>query len=188
MVMLFYDRIMGQWCSFPRRLPDGVPGYIYKIACRKSKKVYIGSTWERDLQRRLRVHEAHFRSYKRGKSAWSSSYEVLASGEYDITLLEECTCTSLADLKQHERGWYDLYSLWRVNRRRPYRWGHECDRQRREACTRYNNRNLASHKARCRKSARKAWKCDVCDKILCRGSKASHVRSKRHYNKAMGFV
>ena len=61
---------------------------IYSIKCNKTNKEYIGSTIS-DLKKRLREHKSDYKSYKKNKKNYISSFSIIENGDYNIMLLEE---------------------------------------------------------------------------------------------------
>ena len=78
-------------------------GKIYKIDCNVTGKVYIGSTCEPTLARRLAGHVGNYKRYLKGTYSYVSSFEVLVSGNYDIVLIESYPCNSKDELHARER-------------------------------------------------------------------------------------
>ena len=52
-------------------------GQIYKIICNISGKMYIGSTNEKLLSRRLKCHKSNYNSFLKGKKCYITSIEIL---------------------------------------------------------------------------------------------------------------
>jgi hypothetical protein len=84
-------------------MPDYQLGKIYKIECNVTKKVYIGSTCEPILARRLAGHITDYNKYLKGTYHYVSSFDVLQNGNYDIVLIESYPCTSKDELHARER-------------------------------------------------------------------------------------
>ena len=82
---------------------DYQQGKIYKIECNVTGKVYIGSTCEPILARRLAGHIKNYKRYLNGKSNYVSSFDVLQNGNYDIVLIESYPCNSKDELHARER-------------------------------------------------------------------------------------
>ena len=80
-------------------------GFIYKIVCKKTEKVYFGST-KNPLKQRLKEHESHYRRYQKGKIYYQSSIDILKEGDYGIHQLEVCDNDKL---KIRERYYIDNY-------------------------------------------------------------------------------
>ena len=84
-------------------MPDYQLGKIYKIECNVTEKVYIGSTCEPILARRLAGHITDYKRYLNGKFNYISSFDVLQNGNYDIVLIESYPCNSKDELHARER-------------------------------------------------------------------------------------
>ena len=80
-------------------------GFIYKIVCKKTEKVYFGST-KNSIKKRLQEHESHYRRYQKGKIYYQSSIDILKEDDYEIYQLEVCDD---AKLKIRERYYIDNY-------------------------------------------------------------------------------
>ena len=78
-------------------------GKIYKIVCNITNKIYIGSTCEPTLARRLAKHVSNFKNWKNGKGNKVSSFQILEGGNYYIELLEVFSCTINEELLAKER-------------------------------------------------------------------------------------
>ena len=86
-------------------MPDYQQGKIYKIECNVTGKVYIGSTCEPILARRLAGHVGNYRCYLNGKFNYVSSFDILQNEDYCIVLLEKYPCNTKDDLYARERYW-----------------------------------------------------------------------------------
>ena len=84
-------------------MPDYQQGKIYKIECNVTGKVYIGSTCEPILARRLAQHVGNYKCYLNGKSNYVSSFDILQNEDYDIVLIESYPCNSKDELHARER-------------------------------------------------------------------------------------
>lgn len=82
-------------------MPDYANGKIYKIT--SGDKTYIGSTCEPTLAKRLAKHVGHYKHWKQGKRSSMSSFSLIDSGQYEITLIELCPCGSKDELRARER-------------------------------------------------------------------------------------
>jgi hypothetical protein len=76
---------------------------IYKIVCNITNKIYIGSTCEPTLARRLACHVGNFKDWKNGNRRKITSFEILEGNDYYIELLEICPCTINEELLARER-------------------------------------------------------------------------------------
>ena len=95
---------------------DYQQGKIYKIECNVTGKVYIGSTCEPILARRLVGHITSYKRYLNGKSNYISSFDVLQNGNYDIVLIESYPCNSKDELHARER--YHTNNIDCINQRK----------------------------------------------------------------------
>jgi len=57
-------------------------GKIYKIVDNTNENVYIGSTCEPTLARRLAKHVGNYQSYLNGKSGFMTSFNIIQNGNY----------------------------------------------------------------------------------------------------------
>ena len=78
---------------------------IYKIIDNTNGNVYIGSTCQPTLAKRLVGHRTMFKSWTNGKNKkYVSSFEILKNGDYSILLIEEVVgCKSKDELRARER-------------------------------------------------------------------------------------
>ena len=77
-------------------------GKIYKIECNVTGSVYIGSTCELLLCRRLAGHVSNYKGYKRYGKRYVTSYKVLENDDYNIYLIELFPCNSIDELLARE--------------------------------------------------------------------------------------
>jgi len=82
-------------------MPDYSRGKIYKITA--GELTYIGSTCEPTLARRLASHVGEYKQWKAGKMNFTSSFPLIETGQYEITLIELCPCGSRDELNARER-------------------------------------------------------------------------------------
>ncbi len=92
-------------------------GKVYKIV--GNGKIYVGSTCEPLLCRRLAGHRGSYKLFQNGKGGYVSSYNTLSDPECYIELLEVFPCESKDQLHKCERKWIE--SLDCVNRYIPTR-------------------------------------------------------------------
>ena len=99
-------------------------GKIYKIVCRITGEVYVGSTCEPSLARRLGNHRTKCKTFhEKNKGSLISSYQIILRGDYYIDLLENCPCNSSDELRKKEREYYDRIEC--INKFRPYQFVEE---------------------------------------------------------------
>jgi hypothetical protein len=95
-------------------MPDYQLAKIYKIVCNITGEVYVGSTCEPILARRLAGHVGKYKSYLNGKSVSVTSFKIIANGNYDIVLIELFPCNSKDQL--HARESYYTQTIQCVNK------------------------------------------------------------------------
>ena len=77
---------------------------IYKIVDNTNGNIYIGSTCEPTLARRLAGHRRKYKGYLENKYNFVSSFDILKNDNYEIVLLEECKDITTKDqLHKRER-------------------------------------------------------------------------------------
>jgi len=84
-------------------MPNYQLGKIYKIIDYSNNNIYIGSTTEPTLAKRLTKHRNSFKQWKDGKSNKCMSYDIIENDNYDIVLLESCPCNSKDELQAKEK-------------------------------------------------------------------------------------
>jgi len=82
---------------------DYSKGKIYKLVCNITNKIYIGSTCEPTLARRLANHIQSFKQWKNEKRSNITSFQIIEGGDYYIELLEIYPCNINEELLARER-------------------------------------------------------------------------------------
>ena len=68
-------------------MPDYQLGKIYKIVDNTNKNIYVGSTCEPTLARRLAKHVNTFKDWKKGgKCHFVTSFKIIENQNFDIFL------------------------------------------------------------------------------------------------------
>ena len=78
-------------------------GKIYKIVGNQTEDVYIGSTCQKHLSTRLSGHKATYNTWLKGKSNYTTSYELIKYDDVQIILIENCPCNDKYQLEARER-------------------------------------------------------------------------------------
>ena len=91
-------------------------GKIYKIVDNTNNNVYIGSTCEPTLARRLAKHISNYNCYKNGKYSYTSSFKIFENGNYNIVLIEDFPCENKNQLFARERYWTENINCININR------------------------------------------------------------------------
>ncbi len=82
-------------------------GKIYKIIDLETNECYIGSTCQPTLARRLSKHVTNYKQYLKGEYGYTSSYEIIKIGNYQIILVEKYNCNNKDELRSRERYWIE---------------------------------------------------------------------------------
>ncbi len=114
---------------------------VYKIVDNTNGNVYVGSTCEPTLARRLAKHVGNYKSYLNGNGSCLTSYQIIKNNDYDIVLIENCESISSKDeLKARER--FYIENLTCVNKNIPLR----TNKEYREAHKEYYKQYYQAHK------------------------------------------
>lgn len=84
---------------------DYQKGKIYKIIDNTTDNIYVGSTCEPTLARRLAKHVGNYKSYQNETYHYVSSFDILKNGNYDIILIENSPCNTKDELYARESYW-----------------------------------------------------------------------------------
>ena len=84
-------------------------GKVYKIVDNTNGNIYIGSTCEKCLSKRLNAHVLNYRKYLNGKYQNTTSFDIIKNDNYDIILLEECPCETKIQLHAKERDYIESH-------------------------------------------------------------------------------
>jgi hypothetical protein len=96
-------------------------GKIYKLTSEHTNKIYIGSTCEKLLSRRLSKHNTGYNGWKNGTYTYTTSFVLFELGLVQITLLEDYPCNTKEELISRERHWIELHLDILVNKNIPTR-------------------------------------------------------------------
>jgi len=75
---------------------------IYQIVCYTTGKVYIGSTCEPTLARRLTKHRNDYKRFMKGTYNYVYSFEVIKENNYKIELIKYFSCETKEQLSAEE--------------------------------------------------------------------------------------
>jgi hypothetical protein len=78
-------------------------GKIYRLECNETGLIYVGSTAEPTLAKRLTKHVGSYKQYLKGKARFCSSFNILVNKNYVIILIEKYPCSSRDELVARER-------------------------------------------------------------------------------------
>lgn len=80
-------------------------GKIYKITSNNSNEIYIGSTAQKTLKRRLSGHKKAYKLYLTKGGKYITSFKIIQYDDYIIELLENYPCNSKTELESREGYW-----------------------------------------------------------------------------------
>jgi hypothetical protein len=84
-------------------MPEYNLGKIYKIVCNNTGLIYIGSTCEPTLAKRLAKHKVSYNAWLNGKYGYTTSYEIIKNCNCSIILIENYPCNNKDELRSRER-------------------------------------------------------------------------------------
>jgi hypothetical protein len=149
---------------------------IYKIVSNITNQIYIGSTCEPTLARRLAKHVGSYKSFLNGKSNYVTSYKIIELGNYDIFLIENCPCENNDELHQHER--YYIETLNCVNKIIPNRTQKEWNIENKDKKYNYDK----NYKIQNKDKLIEKINCLCCGGHYCYQNKSHHLKSSKHIN------
>ena len=82
-------------------------GKIYKIVDNTNGNIYIGSTCEQYISRRLAQHRSDYKKYLNGTFNHITSFEILKNEDHDIVLIESYPCDDKMQLHARERHYIE---------------------------------------------------------------------------------
>jgi hypothetical protein len=92
-------------------------GKIYKIVDNTNNNIYIGSTCESSLEKRLYKHKNDYTRYLKNGKKYITSFEILKNNNYKIELLEDIVCDTKYDLYIKEKYWIEHICC--INKNKP---------------------------------------------------------------------
>lgn len=172
-------------------------GKVYKIVCNKTGMVYVGSTREKYLSRRLNRHKYDYKAWVEGrKKTGMTSFKIIENGDCEIILLESCPCKNVYELRNCERKWIETLEC--VNKKVPNRTRKEYRKIHKEKFNMrakkiretekwkeymkgYNKTYKQVNKERLKEVAREQCKCQ-CGSAVMKYNKQRHLKTKKHQN------
>jgi len=185
-------------------MPDYQKGKIYKIECNITGEVYIGSTCEPTVARRLTTHVKSYNRWKKGTLKYKTySFDIIDRNNYQIYLIENYPCNNRDELRSREGQVMKQYKLDSncINHDIPKRTNKEYhednkdrihERQKQyykdnkekidERHKQYYNLNKEKESERKKKSYNKNKECIKCEcgSIITRHNKSNHEKTKKH--------
>lgn len=177
-----------------------IRGYIYKIwSLTEPNMVYYGSTKQKSVAKRIAGHKCSYKSYKEGKTNFTSSYSIFDIGDWSYMTLEHLDYDEPYQLKNRERYYVDNNEC--VNKQIPNRtdkeyreqnmvqykeyqkqWrekNREYQKQWREQNRGYHKQWHEQNKERLKVKQNEKITCE-CGCVVKRGSLSNHKKTKKH--------
>jgi len=90
-------------------MPNYEKAKIYKIIDNTNGNIYIGSTCEKYLSRRLDGHKTKYKYHIQGKKnfRYTSSFDIIKNNDYKIILIENYSCKNKDELRMREQFYID---------------------------------------------------------------------------------
>jgi hypothetical protein len=184
-------------------------GKIYKIISSQTPNVYIGSTCEPKLCRRMTGHRRQYGYWKKNNKRYYSSFEILKYDDAKIILIEKFSCFSKDELVSRE-NFYVNSTPNCINNYRPKRSKKEYYNDNKEMFQYWNKEYYNSHKKSILEQAKELYNnnsdkyklkndiyyqnnkhkimssgskseiCNVCGKEYTLGHKSRHIKTIFH--------
>lgn len=171
-------------------------GKVYKIVCNTTGLQYIGSTCEPTLARRLAEHKKQYVRYLKGYNNYITSYKVLENNNYEIVLIENCSCETKDQLYSRERFYIENNEC--VNLNIPNRKKKEYSKiyyeENKDRLIEYQKKYFEDNKDKLDeyiKQYRKQYRNKMNEKFICEcGGKYTYVGKMQHLktNKHKNYV
>lgn len=173
-------------------MPNYQLGKIYKIVDNTNENVYVGSTCEPTLARRLASHVVKYKSYVLGSCIFVTSFKIIQNGDYDIVLIENYPCNNKDELHARERYYIETTDC--VNKNIPNRTHKESTQQyyikNKDKFAEYNKQYQMNNKEQINKQREQyrqenrakinlKYTC-VCGGKYTHANKSQHIKSKKH--------
>ena len=159
-------------------MPNYQQAKLYVIRSPSMNEVYIGTTCEPTLARRMAGHRTNSRRWKKGKTTYTSSCKLLALGDAYIELIEAYPCNSKDELHRREgeliRTMPDCVNN-RIAGRSKYEYRHDNAKQIAIKYKQYYQANAEKIKAH----RSKKYECD-CGGRYNHNDKSKHLRTIKH--------
>jgi hypothetical protein len=143
-------------------MPDYTLSKIYKIIDNTNGNIYVGSTCEPTLAKRLSKHVHSYHRYLNKKYAFITSFDILKNNSFQIILLEEFPCENRMQLHRRERHYIDTLNC--INKFHP---------------TRTDAEYYQANKIRIHERCSQKNSCE-CGGKFTHGHKSTHLKSKKH--------
>lgn len=129
-------------------------GKIYKLYIEGFDKIYIGSTAETKLSRRVAHHRAGYKLWKEGKFHYTSSFELFQLVENNpdkftevkYCLIEPAPCNNCDELRMKEQEQINKYKHLIINKYNAYTNDEQNKQQLKEYMKQYNKSYIEANK------------------------------------------
>ena len=159
---------------------------IYKLIDNTNNNVYIGSTCQ-SLAQRLVGHIRSYKGYTVGSQNYMTSFEIIKNGNYDMVLLEECSCENKEQLHAIERKHIDDNNC--INKFKPNKndtdfkqWQEDYYVQNKVKLNDYSKKYNDINKDKINEYRNQAVTCE-CGCIVKKSTISQHRKSKKHLGK-----
>tara|TARA_R110002049_G_scaffold51202_4_gene144991 strand:+ start:385 stop:909 length:525 start_codon:yes stop_codon:yes gene_type:complete len=166
-------------------MPDYQEGKIYKIICKETGEVYIGSTVMKMYDRK---------SSHKNNCNQTASKQIIERGNYEVELIENYPCNTSRELHTREQYWVDNTEN-TINKQRQYASEEEFKEHRKEYNKKFSEQyrngdkreELLDKKKEYRLANLEAIKAKQSEKFTCpcggcytRAKKSVHFKSQKH--------
>jgi hypothetical protein len=155
---------------------------IYKLVCNVTGMVYIGSTIQNTLARRLSGHVCHYKQWLDGKHHYVSSFDILKGGDYHIVLIEDYPCASKDQLYARESYWTnEIVCVNKCKKQgKKIRLGKkEYHAQYHQENKEQSRKNYERNKEKILERNKQTYTCQ-CGSCIRISDKSHHIKSKKH--------
>ena len=142
---------------------------IYKIVDNTNGNIYIGSSCEPILSRRLAQHKSDYKRYLKGNHNFITSFEIIKNGNYEIVLIESYPCNSKDELHSREKFYIENNKC--VNKFIPNRTGKKWYEENKEHKQAYDKQK--------QEKLKQPFIC-ICGSVIRIGDKSHHFKTKKH--------
>jgi hypothetical protein len=150
---------------------------IYKIVDNTTDEIYIGSTCEPTLARRLAGHVSAYKRYLLGKGHYITSFKILENDDYDIVLMADTPCQRKDQLHHIESHYIRNNDC--VNKVIPNRTQQEYHRENKEHRNEISRKYHQSNKEKLNVKKNQKHIC-CCGGKFTTTHKSHHIKSKKH--------
>jgi hypothetical protein len=174
-------------------------GKIYKIISPHTDKIYIGSTTEIYLSKRLTKHKSNYKDWcLDNNKTYTTSFELFKLGNVEIILIETYSCNSKDELHKKEREHIELNKENIINKNKPsrtkedlkiqrkkYKDGHkdqikQYTEDHKDHIKEYKKNYYEKNKDQINEKANKKFNCG-CGSIIRIAEKSRHEKSEKHH-------